>query len=243
VRTATPRDAATIMLVRDGDDGVEVFMLRRTLAAEFVGGAYVFPGGAVDDDDRHADLESVCEGRTDAEASRLLGVDEGGLAFWVAAIRECFEEAGVLLAYAPDGDVIRLRAPAVAALFAVHRTAIDSGGRGLVDVCREESLRLAVDAIHYFAHWITPRGAPLRYDTRFFVAVAPPEQEPLHDDRETIASLWIRPADALERSRHGDFELIHPTMRSLEAIGAFESAADLVDAVAASAGDLRYQRA
>src|SRR5205809_8082978 len=98
------RDAATVMLVRDatpGDGGgpLEVFMLRRNLNSDFVGGAYVFPGGAVDEADRHADLESICEGRSDDQASQLLQIDSGGLAYWVAAIRECCEEAGVLLAY------------------------------------------------------------------------------------------------------------------------------------------------
>src|SRR5207244_6354800 len=111
----TVRDAATVMLVRDGSDdgdggdgtgGMEVFMLRRNLNSDFVGGAYVFPGGAVDEADRHADLESVCTGRSDDQASAALGVDEGGLAFWVAAVRECFEEAGVLLASNQDGDVV-----------------------------------------------------------------------------------------------------------------------------------------
>jgi 8-oxo-dGTP pyrophosphatase MutT (NUDIX family) len=101
------RDAATVMLVRDGVEGLEVFMLRRNLRSDFVGGAYVFPGGGVDDHDRHDDLEVVCAGRSDAEASDRLGVDRGGLAFWVAAIRESFEEAGVLLAYGRDGDLVR----------------------------------------------------------------------------------------------------------------------------------------
>src|SRR5207249_1028759 len=105
--------------------------------ADFVGGAYVFPGGAVDEADRHGDLGSVCEGRSDAQASGLLGIERGGLAFWVAAVRECFEEAGVLLAYAVDGDVVRLTDPDVAARFAVHRVAVYSGDRRLVDVCQE----------------------------------------------------------------------------------------------------------
>src|SRR5207244_2201371 len=178
------------MLVRDGAaGGMEVLMLRRNLNADFVGGAYVFPGGAVDEADRHADLEAVCEGRSDDQASVLLGVDRGGLAFWVAAIRECFEEAGVLLAYGPDGEVMRLSDAAVEARFARHRAAVDSGERRLLDVCAEERLRLAVDGIHYFSHWITPEGAPRRYDTRFFVAAAPAEQAPLHDDREVVANL------------------------------------------------------
>jgi 8-oxo-dGTP pyrophosphatase MutT (NUDIX family) len=229
----TPRDAATVMLVRDGDGGMEVFMLRRNLNSDFVGGAYVFPGGAVDEADRHADLEAVCAGRSDDQASNLLGVDRGGLAFWVAAIRECFEEAGVLLATGDDGRVISLADPDVAERFNLHRKAVDSGELRLIELCRIEHLTLAVDQIHYFSHWITPVGAPRRYDTRFFVTAAPPEQVPLHDDRETIANLWIRPHEALERHREGRFDLIFPTIKSLETISAFESSAELLAAAAA----------
>src|SRR5438270_9852515 len=102
-----PRDAATVMLVRDTAAGMEVFMLRRNFDSVGWGGLYLFPGGAVDEADRHADLEAVCRGRSDAAASAILGVDDGGLAFWVAAVRECFEEAGVLLAepIPPDLDL------------------------------------------------------------------------------------------------------------------------------------------
>src|SRR5207244_1992042 len=127
--------------------------------------------------------------------------------YWVAAIRESFEEAGVLLAYRLDGEVVRLDDPVVEARFREHRHAVDTGGRRLVDVCAAENLRLAVDGMHYFSHWITPEGAPRRYDTRFFVARAPAGQVPLHDDRETIANTWIGPEEALERHRRGDFEL------------------------------------
>ena len=156
-------------------DGLEVFMLRRNLDSDFVGGAYVFPGGAVDPDDRHADLEAICEGRTDVEASRRLGIDAGGLAYWVAAIRESFEEAGVLLAYRPDGSIVHLDDPEHAcARWAEHRRQVDDGERRLVEVCADEDLRLAVDGMHYFGHWITPEGAPRRYDTRFFLAAEPP---------------------------------------------------------------------
>ena len=227
------RDAATIMLVRDGADGMEVFMLRRNLSSVFVAGAYLFPGGAVDEDDRHTDLGPVCAGRTDAEASRLLGIPEGGLAYWVAAIRECFEEAGVLLAYDSAGRVLSLADPEVEARFATHRRDIDTGSRRLADVCLEEGLFLAVDRIHYFSHWITPLGAPRRYDTRFFVTAAPEEQVPLHDNREAIAGMWVRPADALDRYAEGELDLILPTIRNLEAIGRFERSEDLLAAAAA----------
>jgi 8-oxo-dGTP pyrophosphatase MutT (NUDIX family) len=220
------------MLVRDGREGLEVFMLRRSLEAVFVGGAYVFPGGAVDPVDRQADLEAVCVGRTDAEVSAALGLERGGLAFWVAAIRECFEEAGVLLALR-DGEPVTLRDPEVAARFARHRAAVYSGERRLVELCGEEGLTLAVDRIHYFAHWITPAGSPRRFDTRFFVAPAPTEQEALHDDRETIANVWIRPADALAQREAGTLQMIAPTIRNLEAIARFDAVADLLAAAAA----------
>ncbi len=224
------RDAATVMLVRDtpgggttadGESRLEVFMLRRNLNSDFVGGAYVFPGGGVDDHDRHVNLEPICRGRTDAEASAQLGIDSGGLAFWVAAIRESFEEAGVLLAYGPDGEIMRLDEPATAARFVTHRHAVDRGERRLVDVCADEGLQLAVDSMYYFSHWITPEGAPRRYDTRFFVARAPAAQVPVHDDHEVIANLWIRPADALARHRAGEFEMIFPTVRTLLALERF----------------------
>jgi 8-oxo-dGTP pyrophosphatase MutT (NUDIX family) len=223
------RDAATVMLVRDVDDGMEVFMLRRNLNSDFVGGAYVFPGGAVDEADRHADLERICQGRSDDAASALLGIPSGGLAYWVAAIRESFEEAGVLLAVPEGGDdVISFADDDTAARFVEHRRAVDSGEVRLIEVCEREHLRLDVDRIHYFSHWITPEGPPRRYDTRFFVAAAPPEQVPLHDDRETIANLWVRPADALEMHRRGELDLIFPTIKNLEAIGRFDRSEDLL---------------
>ncbi len=230
------RDAATVMLVRDaptGDPGIEVFMLRRNLQSDFVGGAYVFPGGAVDDHDRHANLEAVCIGRSDADASHQLGIDRGGLAYWVAAIRECFEEAGVLLARDAHGDTVRFEDPDLDERFRVHRKAVDSGARRLVEVCEEEELQLEVDDIYYFSHWITPEGAPRRYDTRFFVTSGPDGQVPLHDDREVIANLWIRPSDALARSRAGEFDLVFPTMRSLVALERFDSAEAVLRAAAA----------
>jgi 8-oxo-dGTP pyrophosphatase MutT (NUDIX family) len=231
--TVPVREAATVMLLRDGNTGVEVFMLRRNLNSDFVGGAYVFPGGAVDDHDRHENLDPVCQGRSDAEASAQLGIERGGLAYWVAAIRESFEEAGVLLAYDRSDALIRLDDPEFKNRFVEHRRAVDTGERRLVEICEDEHLQLAVDWMYYFSHWITPEGAPRRYDTRFFVARAPEAQEPLHDDHEVIASVWIRPTDALERHRAGEFDLIFPTMRSLQALERFESTDDVLQAAAA----------
>jgi 8-oxo-dGTP pyrophosphatase MutT (NUDIX family) len=232
--TVPIRPAATVMLVRDAIDGLEVFMLRRTLAAAFASGMYVFPGGRVDDADHAEELEPICDGLDDDVASARLGIDRGGLAYWVAAIRECFEEAGVLLARPVDHpEAVRFDDPAVAARFEVAREAVHAGDQALAHLCETEGLLLVTDAIHYVSHWITPVGEARRFDTRFFVARAPQAQEPLHDDTETIESLWVRPGDALDRFRAGDLAMIPPTIANLEFLLPFERADDALAAAAA----------
>jgi 8-oxo-dGTP pyrophosphatase MutT (NUDIX family) len=227
------RDAATVMLVRDGVSGLEVFLLRRTPGAVFAGGAHVFPGGAVDDADREPGVEACCDGRTDDDASQVLGLESGGLAYWVAAVRECFEEAGVLLAHDRSGELVRFDHPDVAARFERARREVAAGSRRLVDVCGDEGLRLALGDIHYVSHWITPPGLSRRFDTRFFVARAPAAQRPLHDRFETVASAWVRPADALAAERRGEIELILPTMHSLGVLDRFAGTDELLTAIAA----------
>lgn len=232
-----PRPAATVMVVRDGshpDRPLEVLMLRRNVRSEFVGGAHVFPGGAVDPADGGEEAAALCAGGDDAAASILLGLDQGGLAYWVAAVRECFEEAGILLAVPSEGGALSMEDPETAGRYAAHRRALNDGARSFAAVCRSEGLRIPVGRIHYFAHWVTPLGLPRRYDTRFFVAEAPPGQIPAHDAAETVADLWIRPSDALARHRAGAMELILPTVRNLQAIGRFPTAGALLAAAAAT---------
>lgn len=241
VAPVVAKDAATIMLVRDGGSGraaaLEVCMLRRHLDSDFVGGAYVFPGGKVDEADRTREAEAACAGRSDEAASEMLGIERGGLAFWVAALRECFEEAGVLLAYGaddPDGRVaLAVSDPVVRRRLAAARIDVNAGRVGFLAACRAEGAVLAVDRVHYFSHWITPEPAPKRYDTRFFVAALPPDQVPIHDDHETTETVWVRPAEALERAAAGEFDLIFPTMKNLEAIGRFDTSGALLEAAAA----------
>jgi 8-oxo-dGTP pyrophosphatase MutT (NUDIX family) len=225
------------MLVRDasrpdGASALEVLMVRRNLRSDFVGGAYVFPGGAVDPLDGGAEAEALCAGRSDAEASALLGQPAGGLAYWVAVVRETFEEAGLLLAERPEGPGLLAGDPEEEARFAGARREVNDGSRRFMDLCRDEGLRLAVGDVHYFAHWITPRGAPRRYDTRFFVAAAPPGQIAAHDAGETIADVWITPEDALARHRSGEIEIIFPTIRNLQVISRFPTSGALLAAAA-----------
>jgi 8-oxo-dGTP pyrophosphatase MutT (NUDIX family) len=207
-------------------------MVRRNLRSDFVGGAYVFPGGAVDPLDGGAEAEALCATRTDAEASALLGQPAGGLAYWVAVVRETFEEAGLLLAERAAGPPLLAGDPDEEARFAAARVAVNDGSQRFLDLCRHEGLRLAVGDIHYFAHWITPRGAPRRYDTRFFVAAAPAGQIAAHSAGETIAEVWITPEDALARHRAGEIEIIFPTIRNLQVISRFSTSGDLLRAAA-----------
>ncbi len=225
------------MLVRDvvradGSPTVEVCMLRRNLQSEFVAGAYVFPGGSVDPEDSSVEAMALCDGLDDVEASAVLGIGSGGLAFWVAALRECFEEAGVLVArhIGHDGPGGMLTHPdaALAERLVAHRRDLNAGRIGIVEVCRREGLLLAADRVHYVSHWITPEVAPRRYDTRFFVTAAPQGQDARHDDGETIASEWIRPVDALARYRAGEIEMLPPTVANFTSLAGFDTSDEVM---------------
>jgi 8-oxo-dGTP pyrophosphatase MutT (NUDIX family) len=232
--TVPVKPAATVLLVRDADaGGVEVFMLRRTFNAAFASGMFVFPGGKVDDVDGVGEIAELCDGLTDAHASALLGIANGGLAYWVACIRECFEEAGVLLArHETTGDVVRFDDDVTAQRFEVERENIHDGSVALLDLCKREGLRLTTDDIHYVSHWITPMGEKRRFDTRFFIARAPQAQEPLHDDGETIESFWISPQEAIERAHEKDLMLMPPTKANIEFLLPFKTADEVLEAAA-----------
>jgi 8-oxo-dGTP pyrophosphatase MutT (NUDIX family) len=219
------RPAATVLLVRDAEQsGVEVFVLRRTASAAFAAGMYVFPGGRVDDVDHAAELEPYCEGLDDAVASARLGVEHGGLAYWVAAVRECFEEAGVLLARRRDGRPL--------AVSEADRGAVHRGELSMEELCRRDGLVLDVAAIRYIAHWVTPAGeGPRRFDTRFFLAPAPPDQEGVHDDAELVHSMWVRPDAAVAQAEAGELVMMPPTIANLRFVaGCADAAAALARA-------------
>lgn len=232
--TVPVKPAATVLLVRDAAaGGVEVFMLRRTFNAAFASGMFVFPGGKVDDVDGVGEIAELCDGLTDSHASALLGIASGGLAYWVACIRECFEEAGVLLArHESTGDVVRFDDAATAQRFELERENIHDGSVALLDLCKREGLHLTTDDIHYVSHWITPMGEKRRFDTRFFIARAPQAQEPLHDDGETIESFWISPQEAIERAHEKDLMLMPPTKANIEFLLPYKTADEVLEAAA-----------
>jgi len=229
----TPSPAATVTLVRDSPRGLEVLMLQRSHSLKFMPGVYVFAGGGLDAADGAPEMTELCVGLEDRAASAALGIGSGGLAYWVAAIREAFEEAGILLAYDAGGRFVDMNGDA-AARYKAHRHILDGRGNHAEfgRIIRGEGLRLATDKLLYFGHWITPVAVPRRYDTRFFLAVAPEGQHASHDENETIAHVWIRPQDALDR--RDALGLRFPTVKTLERFASSGTTAALIADVSAS---------
>lgn len=216
---APTRDAATVVIVRDGSDGLETFMLQRTMNSDFVGGAYVFPGGTVDPGDHDPRIASAML-PLDSDLERALGRD--AIPLVACAIRETFEEAGILLAHAPGGGPVHLRDDAA---WAARRDALNARTLAFADIVEETGIVLDPSLVRYWSRIVTPLSAPKRYDARFFVARMPDGQDPLHDDLETTDSVWIAPGTAVAEGRAGRFMIIFPTRRTLESVDAFPDAA------------------
>lgn len=225
---AAPRPAASLVLLRDGSAGPEVLLLRRALNSRFMPGAYVFPGGAVDAGDATPEIFSSCSQLDDAAASKRLNVERGGLAFFVAAIRECFEESGVLFAQDEHGRSVH-SAPGSAAGLHEARLAMIEGRLRFGEFCAARGLQLEVAALGYWSHWITPRQLPLRFDTRFFVARVPDFAIPALASAELDELLWLPPAQAVAMSREGRLQLRFPTRTTLQELANF---AQIDDALA-----------
>jgi 8-oxo-dGTP pyrophosphatase MutT (NUDIX family) len=219
---ATPRQAATILLLRDGFAGLEVFMVVRHHAIDFASGALVFPGGRVEEDDHHF------AGRLEAA-----GQQSDQAAFRIAAIRETFEECGVLLAR-PRGRPDLIDAAMLKAVEERHRDALNAGTIGFEAVLHDAGLDPAPDLLVHFAHWITPAQQPKRYDTQFFLAEAPAEHLAVHDGMEAVESIWITPSQALADTKAGRFKLVFATAKNLEKLARWGTVADAMAAARAT---------
>jgi 8-oxo-dGTP pyrophosphatase MutT (NUDIX family) len=224
VQSPAPRPASTVLAVRDADAGFEVLMVRRNLNSDFVGGAYVFPGGAVEPGDG---LLHRAMGPADHELSALLDVPEGGRAYVVAALRELFEEAGLLVA-CDDAGVVRDLEPLMVQRLVEARRRLNAGEETFNELLESSGLYLDLRGVAYLAHWVTPMGPPRRFDTRFFVLRAPSGQVARPDTTETVDSVWLRPHDALAAHERGEYEMIFPTIRTLQSVEDFAVADDVV---------------
>lgn len=222
---ADPAFAATVLLAREAEPGIEIYMQKRPGRGAFPD-LHVFPGGKLDAQDI-----DFARARFDQHwhdlANSTLGVEADGLAFWITVIRECFEEAGVLLANDPAGRLVSFPAADAEPL----RESMVSGELSIAELCDRFKLTLALDHLHYLSHWITPEVAPRRFNTRFFVARMPDRQSTLRHRGETRTGEWIRPVDALANAERGDWQMIAPTLTSLRSIEGCGSLADLVERV------------
>ena len=208
--------ASTVMMLRDGGSGLEVFMVVRHHQIDFASGALVFPGGRMEESD--AELAQSA-----AHCAPSIDPDVAARSLRVAAIRESFEECGILLAR-PHG---------AADLISAERLCTIDRRAPFAEILRRENLVLAIDLLVPFAHWITPPFMPKRFDTHFFVAPAPRNQIIVHDGRETVNSIWISPRMALEEGQRGRFTLVFATERNLWKLARFSDCASAIAAAQA----------
>ena len=215
------KPSATIVILRESSSGPELLLVKRR-AGDAFGDSYAFPGGVVDSDESISNTFS--QGTTAEEANTVLNVSQGGLDYYSAAIRELFEETGILLARdaagawsggGPDVDVLRKR--------------VDQGALPWSDFLQDQGLQMASDALHYFAHWETPLDFPKRWSTRFFMAELPPGQDATHDGSELTECRWINAAEASMLGREGGMKLPTPTISTLESLSEFNSVSEMLD--------------
>jgi 8-oxo-dGTP pyrophosphatase MutT (NUDIX family) len=219
------RPAATVIIVRDASPQYEIFMLRRTNQAAFAGGMYVFPGGRVDDED-HSQIYNDCHSGPDShQTNQREALGKDWQAYWIAGIRETFEESGLMLAYDDSNSILSYDDDSWTR-FQDYREQLYGGSISLADICQKEKLNLAIDLIHFYNRWITPEGRPRRFDTRFFITEAPQQQTGEHDGTETVDSLWISPSRALELHSKDEFGMMAVTAKQLTAFSEFKTAED-----------------
>jgi 8-oxo-dGTP pyrophosphatase MutT (NUDIX family) len=232
---AVPKKASTVILLRGKKNtGFEVFLLRRHEKAASWAGNFVYPGGRVDPHDGQQDIALSCRGLSREKAQQVLGASvppEEALAYWIAAIRELFEEAGVLFANNQTGNPFLLRNASEREKFLLYRESLQKGLLTISEMVQKERLRLALDQLYYYAHWITPEALPQRFDTRFFVACHPARQQASHDQKETTAGTWISPQQALEENLKGSAVLSPPTLKTLEDLSRFQRIEDVLSSV------------
>jgi len=213
------RLAATVLLARDGEQGMELFMVVRHHEIDFASGAMVFPGGSLDPGDRDPRLTRYADG---AE-----GMDADMLAVRTAAAREAFEECGVLLARDSAGQLVD--GARTAELGELYRAPLEAGEIGIADLLEKHGLRLALDELAHFAHWVTPENMPKRFDTHFFLARAPQDHVLAHDGTESVDSLWITPSEACRQADDGERTIIFPTRVNIEKVGTSKTVAEALE--------------
>ena len=215
---ALPRPSATVLIVRDAPDGLEIFMVARDRQVDMASGAVVFPGGKIDADDRAPVWGALAAPKAPDRA------------YWIAAVRETFEEAGLLIASGAAGPIAAAEATRIAGTL---RTPLLDGNVKFSQLMTEKGLQPALDSMAPFAHWVTPLQVPKRFETHFFLVAALPGQEAVHDGREAVSSFWMRPKDLLADGAAGRQTLVPPTRLNLELLAESETVAEALIAARA----------
>ncbi|MGV8058619.1 MAG: hypothetical protein AB2L12_11430 [Smithellaceae bacterium] len=230
-----PADAATLILLRPCPDAgvrdIEVLLVRRNRKSSFVPGYHVFPGGVLDPEDYEPGIERFIRGIDREQTKRSIAdmsSPEKALGAWVAAIRETFEEVGVLIARKKDGTLITIRTQEERERFVNYRRALNKGEIKFLQILEEEGIFLAGDCLHYFSHWITPEPLPLRYDVRFFVTEVPALQSIAHDGVELTGHIWLRPSIALADYKAGKIGMVLPQIMTLVELSRFTTVAEVI---------------
>ena len=232
------RPAATVMLVDDRPD-LQVYMLQRNANTVFAGGMWVFPGGAVDHQDDASYYKDIVTHRSDNEASELMDLKSGGIAYYMAAVRETFEEAGILLALSRKSESPLEINQENAQKYQDYRDQLNANEIELKAILEKENLLADVGQMHYIARWITPLGSPRRFDARFFIARIPSNQIPQHDDSELVNSAWLTPHEILERIELGEMVLMTVTERMIRSLAMFKSATQVIESASENLSDQR----
>jgi 8-oxo-dGTP pyrophosphatase MutT (NUDIX family) len=221
-----PRPASSVVLIRPGARApVETWVIRRARAMRFLGGYYAFPGGKVDPADRRPDAFARVHGLEPDEAAARLGdtADVPPLAYWIAGVRELFEETGVLLAVDAGGRPLGAERPGVAARLEAHRLSLVRGARSLAAILADEGWRAELSSFAYLTHFITPPSSPIRFSARFFLCPVPPGQAPRLIPEETTEGRWIAPGLAYARFCAGEWPMAEPAEYTMRYLAQFES--------------------
>ena len=226
-KAAPPRHAATVILVRPApQNAFELFMTRRPAGMGFLGGMYVFPGGSVAREDWSEPSLARCHGLSRRKAQTILGGHlnpEICLGHWVAAVRELFEEVGILACVTEAGAPVEMKDEERGERLAEKRKALVEGSLPFHSLLESEGLLCDASRFGYFSHWLTAEIFPIRFDTRFYIASLPPDQTPLSTSEEVSHSLWLSPDRALKLFEGGELPMIFPTFASLRTLADFDS--------------------
>ena len=220
--------SSSLMIVRDSDIGVQVFMMKRSLRSSF-GGIWVFPGGILEDQDQDIAKKNYCNGIDEKKAKAILNYDQESLTYWIASLRETFEETGALIANRDNNSFFTTTEDAAINLERL-RSDLNNGKISFISILKQLKLKIALERLIYISHWITPDVETKRYTTRFFLTSLNEEVTMTHDELEGTDSKWIGINEALEAHKAGRISLIMPTIKNLESISSYKNTQEMISA-------------